>query len=1208
MIFFSQAWMSNGMRKTNYSVLWRIMIHVFVVYLINIDVRAATYHGFEGVWSTQDAACGYYAGGTTTTSAFHSSSYETADAAADAQCNFFAADPVCNRLGTNALGRSAGVYIDVVTVNGVAIKDVFQYTCNANGWPLSVFFMPTESEEDKCEKMIGDPVDASNGESLQVMNDVKPFGFGGIEFQRFYIDATNNSQIQTPSFTRFSGAWSHSYSRSLVVQADSAFVLRPQGRRYMFKKTNGAWAPYGNSVANGYSLIDLMPSGYALRTPEDSIEYYNASGYLERVVNRYGLSLNISYDKQGKILSVNSITKSLTFVYKAGSASELDSIVVNSGHLLKYQYKSSSGNGVNLISVTYPDGLVQQYLYEDSHFPGYMTGVIDENNSRYVTWTHDTRGRVVANELASGANRVTLSYDSSSSTSVSDGIGTTRNYTFQIVRGAKRNVGISQPGGAGCSASSNAVTFDANGNVSSRTDFNGVVTTYSYDLSRNLETSRVEASGKPEARTISTAWHSYWRLPVKVSEPKKLTTWTYNGDGGVYCAPTTATVPSINGGTQPIGVLCSKTEQATADANGSSGLSATVSGTPRTWTWTYGQYGQVLSANGPRTDVSDITATTYYDAADPDMGKRGNIATITNALGHVTQINTYDLNGNPLTIVDPNGVITTLTYDQRQRLTSRSVGNEQTSYQYDGVGQLLKVTLPDGSFTSYTYDEAHRLIAIADALGNQIRYTLDVMGNRVKEEVKDPSGQLARSRQRIYDALNRLAQEVGAQNQITAYEYDANGNRTKVTDPLNQSTLSAYDSLNRLIAQTDPKAGKTSFGYNGQDRLTQVTDPRNLATTYTLDGLGNRLQQKSPDTGTSSSTYDAAGNELTRKDAKGQVTTTQYDALNRPTLVTYHDGSTTAYTWDIGTNGLGRLGKITESQGGTVVGQLQYGYDGLGRLISETRSIGTQSFSQAYTYTGGQLTGVTTPGGKQLTYTRNGAGQITQVSLTSSGSTKILAQSIAYQPFGGIKSYIDGAGQSHSLNYDQDGRVNSYSLGSTPWLVSYDAAGRITAQVDGGNANNSALYNYDALNRLTGATLPSSSYGYGYDATGNRTGQTFGGTTQTYTTASTSNRLQGINTVPAKSYTYDANGSVTGDGSNQYAYDAKGRLSQTTTAAGVTQYQVNSLGQRVRKTRGAIDVLYDYDPQGRLVSESDSAGKILREYVWLDDVPLAVLQ
>ena len=67
-------------------------------------------------------------------------------------------------------------------------------------------------------------------------------------------------------------------------------------------------------------------------------------------------------------------------------------------------------------------------------------------------------------------------------------------------------------------------------------------------------------------------------------------------------------------------------------------------------------------------------------------------------MGHVTSITAYNAHGQPLTIVDPNGLTTTLTYDARQRLTSRTVGSETTTYDYDDAGQLTKVTLPDGSF------------------------------------------------------------------------------------------------------------------------------------------------------------------------------------------------------------------------------------------------------------------------------------------------------------------------------------------------------------------------------------------------------------------------------------------------------------------------------------------------------------------------------
>jgi YD repeat-containing protein len=88
--------------------------------------------------------------------------------------------------------------------------------------------------------------------------------------------------------------------------------------------------------------------------------------------------------------------------------------------------------------------------------------------------------------------------------------------------------------------------------------------------------------------------------------------------------------------------------------------------------------------------------------------------------------------------VDPNGLVTTLSYDARGRLTSRTTGGEKTDFEYDGVGQVKKAILPTGAYLSYTYDAAHRLTDIQDNLGNAIHYTLDLMGNRTREDTLDP--------------------------------------------------------------------------------------------------------------------------------------------------------------------------------------------------------------------------------------------------------------------------------------------------------------------------------------------------------------------------------------------------------------------------------------------------------------------------------------
>ncbi len=126
------------------------------------------------------------------------------------------------------------------------------------------------------------------------------------------------------------------------------------------------------------------------------------------------------------------------------------------------------------------------------------------------------------------------------------------------------------------------------------------------------------------------------------------------------------------------------------------------------------------------------------------------------------------------------------------------------------------------------------------------------MGNRTQEQVFDPASQLAQTRSRVFNNLNRLFRELGAQSQTTEYAYDDQGNVISVKDPLDRVTSNQYDALNRLRQVTSPApvSAVTQYAYNGLDALVQVTDPRSLVTGYAVDGLGNLNVQSSPDTGT----------------------------------------------------------------------------------------------------------------------------------------------------------------------------------------------------------------------------------------------------------------------------------------------------------------------------------------------------------------------
>jgi len=1107
---------------------------------------------------------------------------------------------------------------------------------------------------DKCAT-VGNPITPATGVKVQTELDYQHPR--GLELRRFYHSLRFYEPYTTTpgahSENQFDPAWRSNFNKRVIPLAGlahaTAALALPSGEVQYFDNAGNEILNYRGAKAQ---LVTTAQGFYYLGP--DEIEFYGTDGRLRSISRRTGEVLTLTYsdgtagpggglalDAAGnptlRPLPANLLTRvadaaghALSFGYNLGGRVVL--MTDPGGDSYHYSYDEKS----NLVSVRYPDLKTRTYRYNEpanmlggSTLPAALTSIVDENGDTFASFKYDASGRAVETEHAGGAQRYQLTYNADGTTMVTDPRGTVRTHQFQTVDGISRFGGTSQPGGDGFSAGVQSRTLDASGNVASQTDFNGAKTCHAYEVARNLETVRVEglssatscaavtvagAALPAGSRKIVTEWHARWRVPLRVSEPGRRTTFTYHGEGGASCAPSGAVIADGSAG-QPIGVTCTRTVQATNDAaNGAQGFGSTLQGLPRTWSYTYDEMGNVLTANGPRTDASDITTYTYYANTDPEPGRRGNVATIRNAANHLSEITAYSAHGRPLTIVDSNGLVTTLTYDPRQRLKTRSVGSEVTTYDYDNAGQLTKMTLPEGSFLSYTYDDAHRLTAIADNQGSRIDYTLDAMGNRTLEEVRDPANVLAQKRSRVFNSLNRLFQELGALNQATEYGYDSQGNVTSVKDPLNRITSNQYDALNRLkqVTSPAPSSAVTQYGYNGVDALTSVTDPRGLVTGYTVDGLGNLTQQSSPDTGATTNTYDAAGNLLTQTDAKNQVTTYAYDALNRVTLITFHDGSKQAYAYDQGANGIGRLSSITETNPANQVTSLtQYAYTAHGRVSSETRTVNSIAYAVSYSYdSAGRLSGVSYPSGRTLTYSFDSLGRVSAISTTFNGQTIPVVASVAYHPFGGVKSYTLGNGQSYARSYDQDGRIGTYTLGPKHYAVGYDAASRIEFITETANPPNTNTYSYDELDRLTGAVIPGTPYAYSYDAVGNRTSRTAGSSTDNYTYATTSNRIASITPIsgPVRNFTFDNNGSTSGDGVNTYVYDTRGRMVQATSAIGATSYQVNALGQRIRKTNTQGDTVFHYDTAGRLIAETTAAGVRKREILYLGDIPVAVVQ
>ncbi|MEW8660736.1 MAG: RHS repeat domain-containing protein [Candidatus Thiodiazotropha endolucinida] len=72
--------------------------------------------------------------------------------------------------------------------------------------------------------------------------------------------------------------------------------------------------------------------------------------------------------------------------------------------------------------------------------------------------------------------------------------------------------------------------YDALGNLTYRYNWRGYKTTYSHD-GDGRQTSRTEASGTSSAKTVTTSWDAQLNKPLVVTEPNRITEYTYDSEG-----------------------------------------------------------------------------------------------------------------------------------------------------------------------------------------------------------------------------------------------------------------------------------------------------------------------------------------------------------------------------------------------------------------------------------------------------------------------------------------------------------------------------------------------------------------------------------------------------------------------------------------------------------------------------------------------------
>lgn len=708
---------------------------------------------------------------------------------------------------------------------------------------------------------------------------------------------------------------------------------------------------------------------------------YDAAGNVIQRIDKRGYSSYTGYDALGRAVEQRDARGNSThFVYNAAGMliQEIDAL----GTTTSYTYDA---NG-NRVATTDALGNVTTTAYDALNRPVRMVDAL----GGVTTIEYDELGREIARTLPSGAT-TRFTYDAEGRllatrdplghyTSVVYDAAGRRQYAFDANRNTTSFLydaagrEIAQTDALGHTAQR---AYDENGNLVASVDYLGRVTTQAHDAANNL-VQRTDPVGGVSA-------FAYDVLNRRISETDaegRTTAFSYDAEG------------NLTGKTLPGGQVTSYQ----FDGNGN--RIAVVDASGHTWSYQYDALNRLVAEVNP--------------------------------LGHRTETG-YDALG-------------------RRTLARDALGNE-THFGYDALGRLLSVTDAAGRVTRYLYDAAGNLTAHYDPAGNATRYAYDLLGRRVREinplgrvwltqydpagnEIArvDPAGQMIST---TVDALNRPVLVAYPDVQV-GFAYDANGNRTVMTDTLGISTYT-YDGLNRLTASSDAAGQAVTFTYDRTGLRTGITYPGGAGVSYSYDANGwlHRVT-------------DAGGNTVYTRNELGAAT-----------AIAYPNGAGMASTYDAA----GRLVALANTRaGGQILASYTYQLDAAGNRTQITEDLLGISTTRAYTYDAlGRLTSSVASDGTEHHYLFDAAGNIRQIYGTRQGEG---GQIETYT----IDNTTNAAGQLVST-------VDSVH-GATTYTV--DRAGNRTGQA---SPDRLQVYTYDAAHRLRQAAVyvPNGSGGWTYD-------------------------------------------------------------------------------------------------------------------------------
>lgn len=915
---------------------------------------------------------------------------------------------------------------------------------------------------------------------------------------------------------------------------------------------------YQDGVEDSRYRITKNKDGYV--ADDGEVKYlFDLEGSLTGYVNEIGQKLVVSKSKDGLAVTDQATGKSITAFYN--EEGRITSIVDAAGHKTQLSYKNDC-----MTTLTGKTGVKLSYEYDKQ---GRIVKGIEGEKTVYVENTYDEAGRVLTQtangkeeekttfqyeELEDGTLSVTMTNaDGTTEKAVSDRYG--QGISYETAIGGKTEYSYNengdmtayrQPDGTGAD-----YTYDSAGNITKVVETNGKTTVYAYDSDN-----RIIRMTCNDGTDIRYTYNGAGQVETVTGSNGLKASYTYNEDGQILTE--TSELGTINY-TYEDNML-----HAVTDYNGS------------VHTFAYDANGNVVQyedASGTVTDYKvDVSGRVTEESVELEDGRR---ATVTY---------TYDEFGNMLTKTDAEGNTTSYVYDEEDRLIEekRPDGKSYT-YSYDVNGNITKITCPDGkTVLESVYDAAGNALSLKNTLqgvqtasysaGNQILSMMQSNGGEIKYTyydnglLKSQTDANGNTTTLIYDEAGRISKVTDGAGATTTYGYDKEGNLTSVENALGNFVHLEYNQYRQVIRQTDANGNETAYAYDKAMNCIHAEDAAGGVTEFAYDGAGRiRSMTKKGNTSTQDVTmsmeYDNLGNVISVTDGEGNTRRMEYDLNSNLTAVYDAKGiKTESYVYDC----LGNCIEISDAFGNVT----ENSYDDLGNLVKQMNEATGNAVVYSYV------------GGRYLSSSTDSMGSTASATYDSMGNLSTLTN-----PNGGVTSY----------KYDLNSNLTDEIIGED-YHIRYTYNAQNLAATKTNSRDQQAVYEYDALGRITKQTDEAGVIEYTYDGNDNvltvteTTGDTVNTITRTY---------DGLNRVTSYE---DAKGNKI-----KYEYDKLGNLVLLTYPDGREvhyTYDKNSNVKTVTDWEGRVTT-YTYDVNGRLVKTEranktvetrtyDKAGRLIR--------------